>query len=130
MGGLIKFRVEARTVLYPSENEEKVRQSVLNVLPGSITQDGNFVLTTSDDESSLDVIRAAVSSRRTQTGLRRLLTRNTDGLKTWFYLNKQAALAGVVVMCEQADESPLGPICITIISEDMPNIIERLCGNE
>ena len=35
---------------------------------------------------------------------------------TWFFLNRQAALAGKIAICETASESPLGPITVTITS--------------
>jgi predicted RNA binding protein with dsRBD fold (UPF0201 family) len=33
---------------------------------------------------------------------------------TWFFVNKQAAFADVVAIVENEDESPLGPIKISI----------------
>jgi predicted RNA binding protein with dsRBD fold (UPF0201 family) len=43
---------------------------------------------------------------------------------TWFLLNKQAAFSGVVVIVEEEDESPLGPIKITIKNQDTEEIIK------
>jgi len=42
---------------------------------------------------------------------------------TWFLLNKQASFSGVVVIVEEEDESPLGPIKITIKNQDIEETI-------
>ena len=45
---------------------------------------------------------------------------------TWFYLNKQAALAGKIAICENASESPLGPITVTITSLGINSVTDWL----
>ncbi len=42
---------------------------------------------------------------------------------TWFLLNKQAAFSKVVALIEDEDESPLGPIKITIKNQNIEEII-------
>jgi predicted RNA binding protein with dsRBD fold (UPF0201 family) len=45
---------------------------------------------------------------------------------TRFLLNKQAAIAGVVVVVEDELESPLGPIRVTIDCEELDALIDWL----
>jgi predicted RNA binding protein with dsRBD fold (UPF0201 family) len=46
---------------------------------------------------------------------------------TWFYVNKQAATKGIIVLVDNEEESPLGPIKISIKSENILNVIGWLC---
>ena len=48
---------------------------------------------------------------------------------TWFYLNKQAAFVDVVALCNEADESALGPIKIVLNSNNIEEIIENLASD-
>ena len=45
---------------------------------------------------------------------------------TWFYLNKQAAFVDVIALCNDADESALGPIKIVLNSNNIEEIIENM----
>ena len=48
---------------------------------------------------------------------------------TWFYLNKQAAFVNVVAFCDEANESPLGPIKIILESNDIEKTIQTIIPN-
>jgi len=41
-------------------------------------------------------------------------------------LNKQAALANTIVLCDEPEESPLGPIKIILTSKGIEQIIDWL----
>ena len=45
---------------------------------------------------------------------------------TSFLLNKQAAATGIVVVIEEDQESPLGPIRVTLDCEELDAIIDWL----
>ena len=51
---------------------------------------------------------------------------HTHDTTTWFYLNKQAAFVDVIAICEEAEESPMGPIKIIMHSEDISKVIDWL----
>jgi predicted RNA binding protein with dsRBD fold (UPF0201 family) len=51
---------------------------------------------------------------------------NLEGDTTWFYLNKQAASVNVIALCEEAEESPLGPIKILLHSKNIDKVMEWL----
>jgi predicted RNA binding protein with dsRBD fold (UPF0201 family) len=58
--------------------------------------------------------------------LGKLLEWNRKGNLTWFLLNKQAAYEDVISLVENYEESPLGPIRVTIISDSLDRVIEWL----
>jgi predicted RNA binding protein with dsRBD fold (UPF0201 family) len=47
----------------------------------------------------------------------------------WFYLNKQAAFANVITLCDEEDQSSLGPIKIVLHSKDIVNVIDWLVSD-
>ena len=48
---------------------------------------------------------------------------------TWFYLNKQAAFANAITLCDEADESPLGPIKVVLHSKNIEDVIDWLVSD-
>ena len=51
---------------------------------------------------------------------------NLSGNSTWFYLNRQAAYVDVIALCNEEDESPLGPIEIILDSQQIEQVIDWL----
>jgi len=48
---------------------------------------------------------------------------NTKEDTTWFYLNKQAAYVDVVAICDEAEESPMGPIKVILHSKNLEKVV-------
>ena len=121
----VKLKVE--TVLNPSEDPEKVKKCLLNIANGCnpILSDGHIEATCAGI-LSLHHIRVGVRSKSTLGVLRKLLEWNRKGNLTWFLLNKQAAYEDVISLVEDYEESPLGPIKVTIISDSLDRVIEWL----
>lgn len=122
----ITCKIEAYAAVNPSEDPEKVQQAISNVL-----QDMNFkyesgsIKGISNDLQSLSKIYETIKSRKSRT-YRRQMRYNLQGDTTWFYLNKQAAFVNVIALCEEAEESPLGPIKILLHSKDIDKVMEWL----
>ncbi len=118
------LEITVQTYVNPSEDLEKVTTALKNVFPDSI-----FILTDSKLHFStkkledLKKIKDQVRSRSTLSVLKRFLYYNQNMNITWFLLNKQAAFSGVVAIVEEEDESPLGPIRITIKNQNIEGII-------
>ena len=104
--------------LYPSEDPAKVERALDNLFPGLKFDLSNGILRAESDESCLDELRDNVRRRRMQASVARQMHKNEHNGKTWFYLNKQAAFVGTAAVCENADESPLGPICVRLPTGD------------
>ena len=67
----------------------------------------------------------SIKNRQIINVLSRIMKSNMTNNSTWFYLNKQAAFVDVVALCNEADESALGPIKIILNSNDIEEIIEN-----
>ena len=121
----VKLKVE--TVLNPSEDPEKVKKCLLNIANGCkpILSDGHIEATCTG-LLSLHHIRVGVRSKSSLGVLGKLLEWNRKGNLTWFLLNKQAAYEDVISLVENYEESPLGPIRVTIISDSLDRVIEWL----
>ena len=99
-----------------SEDSEKVIQAISNIFPHSTIKNENFSIKAQSNElRSFEKIYESITSTQSQKSYTRNLENNLDGNTTWFFLNKQAAFVDQVVICDEAEESPLGPI--KVISE-------------
>jgi predicted RNA binding protein with dsRBD fold (UPF0201 family) len=109
----------------PSEELEKVTRAIKNIFPGFnfLLKDNKLYFSTEKLEI-LKKIKEQIRSRSTVAVLKKFLYNNQSMDTTWFLLNKQAAFSGVVVIVEEEDESPLGPIKITIKNQDTEEIIK------
>ena len=126
----VDCKVSAYCTINVSEDVNKVRTSLSNVL---IDMDekltGNSLVANSNNYESLTKIYETIRSRKTKSAYRRHLMRNMTEDSTWFYLNKQAAFANVTVLCDEADESPLGPIKVVLHSANIEDVIEWLVSD-
>ncbi len=121
--------VTASCDVLPTEDPGRVGAALLNVLPGSdVLLDGGRASASAEGPSFLAPLAEAIRSRGTGRAYLRRMRKNMDGAETWFYLNKQAAFAGRVALCSEADESPLGPITVTLRSPRVEEIAEWLGG--
>jgi predicted RNA binding protein with dsRBD fold (UPF0201 family) len=119
----IELKVEAS--VYPSECPEKVMSAITNVIDKCSPElrYGRRVIGRASGSESLSTIYEQVRSKASMGVLRRMLLDNKIADTTYFLLNKQAASAGVVVVIEDAKESPLGPISVTIDCEELNELI-------
>lgn len=120
-------KIELFTSINPSEDPNKIERAILNILPNSEIQIEKFsIIAKSKNLSSMEKIHESIHSGRSQRVLQRQLEKHLDKDSTWFYLNKQAAFVEKVVLCDEADESPLGPLKIVISSSNIDRIIDSL----
>jgi predicted RNA binding protein with dsRBD fold (UPF0201 family) len=123
---LVDLKVEA--AVNPSEDQRKVIDAIGNVIAHfspEVSYKSRIVGRARGSES-LSTIFEQVRSRAAMGVLRRLLLENRAGDTTWFFLNKQAASAGIAVFIEDEAESPLGPIRVTMRCEELDNLIDWL----
>ena len=126
----VDCKVSAYCTINASEDIDKVRASLSNVL---IDMDekltGDSLVANSNNYESLTKIYETMRTRKTKTAYRRHLMRNMTEDSTWFYLNKQAAFANAVVLCDDESESPLGPIKIVLHSKNIEDVIDWLVSD-
>jgi len=118
--------VTVTTTVNPSENISKIKKAILNIFLDAQIEITNGMIKATTNIDSLLKIHEVISSRNTQKTYRRHLNRNLIDDSTWFYLNKQAAFSNVIALCDEADESPLGPIKIILKSKNIEKVIEWL----
>jgi len=127
----IRCKIEVVCEINPSEDPQKVESAILNIFPNCEIQKEKFSLRAlSENLQSLEKIRESIHSMKSQKTYRRALEKHLDHDSTWFYLNKQAAFAEKIAICEESDESPLGPLKIILTSKYVERIIQWLVFNE
>ena len=111
--------------LNPSEDPKKIENAISNIFIHSTINTEDFSVTAqSKDLNSLEKIFETIHTKQSQKIYRRNLEQNLENDTTWFYLNKQAAFVEKIVICEKADESPLGPIKVVLTSSNIDGIID------
>ena len=125
----VELRVEAS--VNPSESPEKVIIAVENVI-GCFPElrYGTRVTARSHGYESLRTIYDQVRSRSIMGVLRRVVLYNRAANGTWFLLNKQAAVVGIVAVIEVEQESPLGPIRVNLECKELGSLIDWLVPTE
>ena len=121
----ISCKIEMFCSVNPSEDPEKIKQTIANVFPNSKIKNENYSISAvSKDLNSFEKIYETIQSNRSQKNYRRSLEQNLRDDSTWFYLNKQAAFVEKIAICEEAEESPLGPIKVVLTSSNIDGIID------
>jgi uncharacterized protein len=108
-----------------TEDVQKVVFAVKNVLPNTepvISKNNLYIKMNNFDR--LRKIKDKIRSKKTLAVLQRILYNNYNMQSTWFLLNKQAAFSDVVALVENENESPLGPIKITVNGCELERINE------
>ena len=127
----IDCKTSAYCAINPSEDIDKIRTAVSNVL---IDMDekivGNSLIANSNNYESLSKIYEIIRVKNIKKAYRRNLRQNIVDDSTWFYLNKQAAFANVIALCDEDNQSPLGPIKIVLQSKNIRDVIDWLVPYE
>jgi uncharacterized protein len=123
----IDCKIETVCQINPSEDPEKIKQVFANILDDfELKMDRFSAKAVSKRLESLSKIHESIHKHQSRKVYWRFLNDNVDGNTTWFYLNKQAAFVSSIALCEHDDESPLGPIKITLRSADIERVIDWL----
>jgi len=124
-------KISAYCAINPSEDIDKIRTAMSNVLIDMNERiAGNSLITNSNNYESLSKIYEIVRAKNITKAYRRNLRQNIVDDSTWFYLNKQAAFANVIALCDEDNQSPLGPIKIVLQSKNIRDVIDWLVPYE
>lgn len=127
----LNCKIELLCSVNPSEDPNKVESAIKNIFPNCKIENQKFsIMGISNDFHSLEKVQDNIHSSRSQRIYRRTLEKNSNHNSTWFYLNKQAAYAEKIAICEESDESPLGPIKVVLTSTNIDRIIDWLIYEE
>ena len=120
-------KVQVSCQINPSEDPSKVKTAVLNIFPDlEISINDELLLGKSNDIGTLSNISKSIHTKKSKNIYQRILKKNSSENSTWFYLNKQAAFVSTIALCNESDESPLGPIKVVLEGDDIENIIQSL----
>jgi predicted RNA binding protein with dsRBD fold (UPF0201 family) len=121
----INCKIEMICPVNLSEDPDKIIQAISNIFPYSSIKNENFSIKAQSNElRSLEKIYESIASTQSQKSYTRNLENNLEGNSTWFFLNKQAAFVNQVAICDEAEESPLGPIKVILNSSNIDGIID------
>ena len=126
----VDCKISIYCTINESEDTNKVRTAVSNILTDideKITD--NSLVANSNNYESLTKIYETIRTRKIKSAYRRHLMRNMTEDSTWFYLNKQAAFADVIALCDEEDQSPLGPIEVVLHSKKIEDVIDWLVSD-
>jgi len=108
-----------------SEDPEKVKQAISNIFLFSEIKNENFSIKAYSKElRSLEKIYESILSTQSHKSYTRNLENNLKDDQTWFFLNKQAAFVEKVAICDESEESPMGPIKVILTSSNIDGIID------
>lgn len=124
-----RARVILEATISPSEDPAKVAGSLGNVVgetPGAAVAGSASARLVTDDPKAIVRVRDQLRDRHVRSAARRQLLLSRARRSASMMLNRQAAAAGVVALCGSPDESPLGPIYMTIESDRIDATIDWL----
>jgi len=127
----VDCKISAYCAINPSEDINKIRTAVSNVLINMNEKIvGNSLIANSNNYESLSKIYEIIRAKNITKVYRRNLRQNIADDSTWFYLNKQAAFANVIALCDEDNQSTLGPIKIVLQSKNIRDVIDWLVPYE
>jgi predicted RNA binding protein with dsRBD fold (UPF0201 family) len=122
--------IVAETQIKNTESKEKVASAVSNLFRdhGDLRVEEKHVQFVSNNLESLRFIKEQFRDRQIRAAARRLLLankgKNSEG--TYLLFNKQAATVRIAALCDDPQESALGPIILRIRSPRIEQVIEWL----
>ncbi|MCS7140397.1 MAG: hypothetical protein N3F04_04810 [Candidatus Nezhaarchaeota archaeon] len=125
------MKIIVRAEIRPTEDEEKVRTAVLNVItPSSLKIEdlgtGKILIAEAERPKALERLHQRIRQQQILDSARLMMLRWSSEDKVVFYLHKQAAFMNNITFCLPSRESPLGPIKVEITGVDAKSVIDWL----
>ena len=119
----MKLRVE--TEVKATEDQMKVEAAVKKIFPTlQLNRVGNYLMGESSDVRALDRLHQLLRLQAILDSARKVMRAGRRNDLVRFMLNKQVATVSKVSFTD--DESPLGPIVVTIEASDIERLIDYL----
>ncbi len=122
--------VYVEALIYPTEDEKKVRKAVKNIFPEMEFSKVNGKPSTLKGEGKtlkiLENFKNLLEKERIRDAAKAILLSSIQDKELIFYLNKQVAFSKHISFCQPEAESSLGPIAIKILCENPKELINWL----
>ncbi|MBS7657854.1 MAG: RNA-binding domain-containing protein [Candidatus Bathyarchaeia archaeon] len=122
--------VYVETLIYPTEDEEKVRKALKNIFPeiefSKINDEHSVLKGEGKTLKVLENFKNLLERERIRDAAKASLLSSIQNKELIFYLNKQVAFSNHISFCQPEAESPLGPITIKISCENPKDLINWL----
>ena len=119
---LVNLSIESK--INQSEEINKVKQAITNLINVELKHENGKITGSSKNYKDLLIIYENLRVKQNIAVARRILRKNIIKDSTHILYNKQAAYVKSLVICENSNESSLGPITITITSDNILNFID------
>ena len=122
-------RVTLEATVSPSEDPRKVLAAMMSVLgevDHSVEETARLIRVESSAGGSLDRLHDQLRDRQVRGAARKRFLAGRRGRSTTVMINRQAATAGVIALCDNEAESPLGPVYLVVESENLDELIRWL----
>lgn len=122
-------RVELRATVSPSEDPRKVLAAMRRALGDcdcSVEEGAASIRLRSSSTRCLQKLHDQLRDRHVRDAARMLMLASLEGEVLPLKLNRQAAAAGVLALCSNAVESPLGPLNLEIETDAPQKLIDWL----
>ena len=127
MSGIRNYSIFVSCQINPSEDPSKIKTAIFNVFPDlKVSVNDQQLIGKSNNINSLSKISESIKNKKTAKTYERILKKNISTNSTWFYLNKQAAFVDTIAICDEADESSLGPIKVVLKANDIEITIKSI----
>lgn len=125
----MKLEVRGRVRIHPTEDAEKVKKAILQVIANpafSIHNNGKFqeLVFTAKSLDAMSKMKVILARDQIRDAVRNAFLSSLNADVFEFYLNKQVAYAGHISFCQPSDESPLGPIHIIIATDEPTEFLD------
>ncbi|WP_069808280.1 RNA-binding domain-containing protein [Vulcanisaeta thermophila] len=125
------MRVEVRVEVNPTEDEEKVRRALENMviydeLRVEEVEGKRYLVAIGYGYKSLIKIHNLIKSQGIEDSARSVLMRGAEEGRLVFQVHKQAAYVGALTFVTEKGESPLGPLTFTVETNDVKRLIDWL----
>jgi len=125
-------RVELRATVSASEDPQKVLAAMRQVFGDcdySVDEGAASIRLRSSSSRCLQRLHDQLRDRHVRDAARRLMLASLEGRVLPLKLNRQAAAAGVLALCSNAVESPLGPLNLEIEADDLGKLVDWLTAH-
>ncbi len=121
--------MELRATVSPSEDPQKVfaaMRQVLGECDYTVEEGATYIRLRSNSSRCLQKLHDQLRDRHVRDAARRLMLASLEGGVLPLKLNRQAAAAGVLALCSNAVESPLGALNMDFEAEAPEKLIDWL----